>query len=110
MHNTRLEKLFDFLREDPEDAFTIYAIALEYLTQNEIKAKEYFNLLMEKFPDYMGTYYQAGNLFWKLGEDLEAEKVFRKGMKIAISSKDMHALAELKSVLNKLLKLDYEDD
>ena len=34
----RLTTLLDFLKEDPEDAFTLYAIALEYLKIDEQKA------------------------------------------------------------------------
>ncbi len=31
----RLSVLFQFLEKDPEDSFTIYAIALEYVSQKK---------------------------------------------------------------------------
>lgn len=110
MQNQRLAKLLEYLNEDPHDAFTKYAIALEYISVDKEKALEYFTKLTIENPDYIGTYYQLGTLLSALNRKEEAEKFYKKGIDVASQQKDMHALAELRSALNKLLGLDYEDD
>jgi tetratricopeptide (TPR) repeat protein len=109
MNNTRLQTLLEFLKEDPDDAFTMYAIALEYLKIDQVKAIEYFALLMQKQPEYIGTYYQLGTLFHSINKNEEAEKVFKTGIEMAILAKDQHALAELRTALNNML-LGLDDD
>ena len=43
MSNARLEKLLEFIKEQPDDVFLKYALAMEYQGLNDIqKAKEYF--------------------------------------------------------------------
>ena len=95
--------------EDPDDAFTIYAIALEYLAIDEQKAIEYFELLAQKNPEYIGTYYQLGALCQKIGNIVEAENTYKKGIEMALIAKDQHALAELRSALSNML-LGLEED
>lgn len=110
MNQTRLESLLEMYDEDPSDAFLKYALALEYKKIDAKKAIFYFNDLVEKNPEYIGTYYQFGILLQENNEKDKAALVFKNGIEIATKKPDFHALAELRSALNKLLGLDYEDD
>jgi tetratricopeptide (TPR) repeat protein len=106
---SRLDQLLGFLKDDPNDPFTIYAIALEYSKSDEKKALEYFDKLLSEHPTYVATYYHAGKLLEKLGNKEEAEKVYKKGIEVSRSERKMHALSELQSAYNQLLDFDEED-
>lgn len=107
---TRLDQLFAFYREDPHDAFTIYAIATEYLKIDPPTAMEYYQKLLSEHESYVGTYYHAGKLHEQLGEKAAAEQVYKKGMLISRQAGNLHAFAELQQVYNKLMGLDYEEE
>ncbi|TAF74298.1 MAG: tetratricopeptide repeat protein [Bacteroidetes bacterium] len=110
MSQTRLKSLLEMLQDEPNDAFLKYAIALEYKKVDIEKAIFFFDDLVEKNPEYIGTYYQFGIVLQEKNELQKAEYIFKKGIEIATKKPDFHALAELRSALNKLLGLDYEDD
>ena len=75
MSDTLLTQLLAFYEEDPTDPFNIYALAIEYAKSDSQKAKMYFNLLLNKHPAYLPTYYQAGAFFAE-AEDVErAEEI-----------------------------------
>jgi tetratricopeptide (TPR) repeat protein len=107
MENQRLQTLLEFLKEDPFDAFNLYAVALEYSKFDIETALEYFSMLLQTNPDYLGTYYQVGSLLRKQGKEEEAEKIYRTGIEKAIFAGDTHTKAELSNALsNMLLGLD----
>lgn len=111
MSSNRLEKLLDFFKNEPQDPFLKYALATEYLVMDEqYKALAFFEDLIQNHADYVGTYYHLGKLYEKLGRNADAEKIYEKGMQVARQVKDSHALAELQSVYNSLMGLNYEDD
>ncbi|HYG38823.1 MAG TPA: tetratricopeptide repeat protein [Cytophagales bacterium] len=101
--DTRLKKLLEFYNEDPDDPFTIYAIALEYLASNKEEAKKYFEILLEKHPDYIGTYYHAAQLYIDLEFNDKAKETFEKGIALSEKKNDQHALKELKSAYQNFL-------
>jgi len=110
MNPSRLDQLFDFYKEDPNDPFTIYAIATEYLKIDIEKSRYYYELLLANHENYVGTYYHAGKLYEQIGKKDQAEKIYKKGMQISRQEGNQHAFAELQQVYNKLMGLDYEDD
>lgn len=111
MQNTRLNKLLEFLDNDPNDSFILYALATEYNSLNDIeKAFNYYLKLVNEYPNYVGTYYHLGKLYEKQGEKDKAIDIYQKGMLIARSKRDMHALSELQGAYNTAAGLDYEDD
>ncbi|GAL83476.1 hypothetical protein Dfer_1239 [Sporocytophaga myxococcoides] len=103
MNNSRLELLLQYYKEDPQDPFTIYALAIEYLNTDVQKSVNYFSILLENHEDYTGTYYHAANLFFKLGQLEKAEEVYKKGLEITFKVKDMKANQELRSAYNQFL-------
>lgn len=111
MHHIRLQKLLDYLKNEPDDPFLKYALATEYLSQNDIeKALFYFEDLLSKHPEYVGTYYHIGKLYERLDRKSEAILIYQKGMVVARRVGDSHAYSELQTVFNSASGLDYEDD
>ena len=108
MNSSRLEVLLKFLEEDPEDTFTIYALALEYANTDENKALEYYNLLLTDHESYIPTYYHAGKLYQKMGKLSEAESIYKKGMELSQKAHNFHAYDELHGAYNQLK--DYDED
>lgn len=103
MNSERLKQLFNFLEQDPGDSFTIYAIAMEYLDGNPEKAKKYLDILLEKHPDYLPTYYQAGLIYQSLSEIAKAKAIFEKGIALAQKQHKTMTKRELQNALNELL-------
>ncbi len=111
MHRNRLQKLLDFIENEPNDPFLKYALATEYLNANEAdKALIYYQDLITNHSDYVGTYYHLGKLYEALNRKADAIKTYQAGMIIARNTKDMHAFSELQGVYNSATGLDYEDD
>jgi len=111
MQNTRLAKLLEFLENDPNDSFILYALATEYNSLNDTeKAFTYYTKLVNEHPDYVGTYYHLGKLYEKESQKDKAIEVYQKGMLAARAKRDMHALSELQGAYNSAAGLDYEDD
>jgi Tfp pilus assembly protein PilF len=110
MNASRLTQLLEFYREDPADAFTIYALATEYLKLDLNESRRYYELLLADHPNYVGTYYHAAKLYNELGLTEKAEEVYQKGLKISRQEGNMHAFSELQQAYNKFKGLDYEDE
>ncbi len=108
--STRLDQLNEFLKESPEDPFLKYAIAAEYLKQeDEREAMARFESLVQTHPDYVGTYYHLGKLYEKLNNPELAINTYRSGMEIARKSRNFHALGELQGALSFLTDDDDDD-
>jgi tetratricopeptide (TPR) repeat protein len=105
--DTRLRQLLDFYNDDPTDPFIIYGIALEYQNFDLKTAESYFNILLEKFPEYLPAYYHAAKLYETLRKPDKAKIIYNKGIELARSRSEFHALRELNNALNLLL--DEED-
>jgi tetratricopeptide (TPR) repeat protein len=93
----RIQQLLQFLTEDPEDEFTHYALALEYLKVDVTKAKAEFENLLVKHPSYLPTYYPAAHLLIELGQQEEAEQLFLKGIELAKTQGNNKTRLELQS-------------
>lgn len=107
MNTDRVNQLEKFLREDPNDPFTKYALALEFLNTNNIKSAELFDNLLENHPNYIGTYYHAAALFTSLNQLEKAESIYVTGIRTAKELGESHALKELESAY---LNFQYEND
>ena len=96
MVTERLNELLKFHKEDPADAFTLYAIATEYVNADQDSVAEtWFARLMQDHPDYLGTYYHYGKLMERKGREDEAAKLYDKGMAVAKADGDKKTLGEL---------------
>lgn len=103
MSVNRLEKLLEFLKNEPDDEFLLYALATEYLRLNQTDmALSYYEKLVTEHAAYVGTYYHLGKLYEALKRRDDALKTYENGMKAAREARDNHALSELQSVYNEL--------
>jgi tetratricopeptide (TPR) repeat protein len=103
MQVDRVSQLEEFLREDPGDAFNIYALALEYLKSDAKKSYELFEGLISKQPDYLPTYYPFAHLLIELQQTERAEATFKQGIEIARRTNDHKTYKELSSAYNDWL-------
>lgn len=111
MQLSRLDKLLEFLKNEPDDEFLQYALATEYLRLNETeKALQYFETLVNKHPGYVGTYYHLGKLYEALNRMTDAISTYEKGMKVAGQKRDNHAFSELQTVYREATGWDEEND
>ncbi|WP_259067651.1 heme biosynthesis protein HemY [Mucilaginibacter sp. X4EP1] len=103
MQISRLEKLLEFIKSEPDDPFLKYALATEYLRINQTdKALSYYEDLINNHPNYTGTYYHLGKLYEALNRKDDALRTYETGIKITREQRDNHALSELQAVYNEL--------
>ena len=106
----RLDALLDFLREDPDDPFTRFALAQEYRKRGDTAvALRAFEALATDRPDYVGTYYHLGKLYEETGRPEDALRTYRGGIEQATAARDPHARAELQSALLEA-EMDFDED
>ena len=107
MQISRLEKLQEFIKNEPNDPFLKYALATEYLRMNQTdKALEYYEDLVNNHRDYAGTYYHLGKLYEALGRKDDAIATYETGMKVTKEQRNNHAFSELQGVYNELTGFD----
>ena len=100
---TRLEKLQEFLKADPNDSFTRYAIGLEYLSAKDLpKAAEMFEALIINDPGYVATYYQLGDCYRQMKEKEKATTCYKNGITQARVANDLHTVSELQMAMDEL--------
>jgi len=100
----RLKKLLAFEKENPQDPFLIYGIALEYVMHDEHLAKKYFNTLLNEHPDYLPTYYKAAEFFNEQDESEKVKAIYVKGIELAEKQQDQKAIEELKQAYKQFLE------
>src|ERR1700743_3443841 len=109
MQNSRLEKLLEFIKNEPDDPFLKYALATEYLRLNQTDtALQYYEDLTANHPNYVGTYYHLGKLYEALNRKSDAIATYETGMKTAKAQRDNHAFSELQAVYREAI--GEEDD
>jgi len=95
---TRLDRLQELLKEDPDNSFILFAIAKEYEGLGEkVEALNQYLALIEKDTQYVGTYYHLAQLYEETGDAEAALTTYQKGMAIAQAVKDQHAYSELQN-------------
>lgn len=96
----RLEQIRALLRDDPDDPFLMYGLAMEHLSleQPEAAAKSFGDLMQSK-PHYVPTYLMLGQTLQRLGRESDAADVLRKGAIVAKAAGNDHALSEIQGLL-----------
>lgn len=99
----RIEKIKEFLKDNPADSFLKHALALEYVKAgNDAEAEKLFGEILQAHQDYVGSYYHLGKLLERNGNELQAAEVYAKGMQVAQAAGDQHALNELRAAWEDL--------
>ena len=100
----RIVKLKELMATSPDDSFLQHALALEYIkTGDELSARQLFENILQREPDYIGSYYHLAKLLERINETDEAIMWYEKGMEEAKKAGDMHSLSELKSAYEELI-------
>lgn len=103
MNPDRLKLLLDYYHDEPDDPFNIYALANEYRNFDPEESLKYFEILVEKHPDYIPTYYHLASLYIDLGLDEKARVTFENGIKRAAEQSEPLLLRELKSAYDEFM-------
>lgn len=102
MNSDRLEQLKKYHKEDPNDPFILYGLAMEYWKFDLLKTRELFEELLRDHPNYLATYYQSGHLYEDLDEIDLAKSVYAKGIQLALKLGNKNTERELKNALQEL--------
>ncbi len=101
----RINKLKEFLQVTPNDSFLQHALALEYIKENNDEdAKSLFELILQREPNYIGSYYHLGKLLERQNNINIAIKIYQQGMSEARAVKDNHSYNELMGALEDLVE------
>jgi Tfp pilus assembly protein PilF len=100
---TRRQQIEEMLRQDPDDPFLRYGLAMDYAGAGEYKAAAgCFHELLRINPDYVPAFLQAAKVLQLLGQEDEARLVGRQGVSVARRAGDEHAAGELETFLDAL--------
>jgi tetratricopeptide (TPR) repeat protein len=103
MKSSRLDTLLQFLDNDPDDSFTRYAVALEYISMgNTEQGIGYLKDLIDRDPGYVASYQQLGSMYAENDRKEDARAVLIRGIEIARQSGELHAAQEMQDVLDEL--------
>jgi tetratricopeptide (TPR) repeat protein len=100
---TRRQMLEEFLSKHPNDAFTLYGLALECINLGDFpSAESHFRALLESNPDYVPGYQMyAQNLAQNDRLD-EAKAILTQGIQASIRSGNQHARGEMETLLSEI--------
>jgi len=99
----RLNSLLKLLKQDPDDSFLSYGIALEHISKsNYEEAKRYLSSIIKKDADYVPAYMQLAQVYENLNLIDKAKNIYKEGIEIARKNNDSHAAEEMEDFLNEL--------
>ena len=106
--SSRISKLAEAVKNDPDNSFSKFALALELLKTEQIKqARFLFEHIVINDPDYVGVYYHLGKLYQEIDENKLALQTYKAGVTIAEKLRNDHAKKELMAALAEL-ELEYD--
>lgn len=103
----RIQQLMGYLKEEPDNPFNLYALALEYQNHDPEKVAFYFDALLQNHKNYLPTYYHAAKFFASRDETAKAKAIYEEGIKLATDSNNSHALRELQ---NAYMNFQFENE
>lgn len=100
---TRRKLLEEFVAQDPNDAFTRYALALELEKDNAVEeAVSQLKEVISRDPSYVAAYHQLGRLLAQTGFIEDARDTYRRGIDVAKASSDQRSRSEMLEALEML--------
>jgi Tfp pilus assembly protein PilF len=98
-----MRQLQQMLQRQPDDAFLLYGMAMEYKKAGDTSAAlDYLQRVTRQDPNYCYAYYQRGLVHESKGDTEAAMKSYREGIEAADRSGDAHARGELEAALEML--------
>ncbi len=100
----RISQLRNMLESEPDDAFCLYGIAMEYAKagQND-RAIAHFDRTIEVQPDYCYAYYHKARCLMDDDRTEEARSTLEAGLDQAKESGDIHAQDEIEALLGEVI-------
>lgn len=103
MQNNRLEKLLEMQKENPNDLFFEYAIALEYKAIGRIDdAINQFEKSISLDENHIASYYQLGIIFEQKAETEKALKYLTRGFELAKFKNDLKTANEFRTLIDEI--------
>jgi cytochrome c-type biogenesis protein CcmH/NrfG len=100
---TRRQKLEEFLAKNPNDAFTLYGLALECVNQGDFaSAESHFRALLQSNPDYVPGYQMYAQSLAQNDRAEDAKSILARGIQAAIRLGNQHARSEMEGLLTEL--------
>ena len=100
---SRREVLEALVAEKPDDAFSRYGLALEFLNSGDTaNAEAQFRELLRRNPSYVPGYQMLGQLLAKQSRAEDARAVLTAGISAAANAGNGHAQAEMEVLLAEL--------
>jgi len=88
------------LKEEPDDVFLNYALAVEFVGEGKYQeAEQQFLKTSELNKEYLPCYYQLGQTAEKLNKEKEALDYYHKGVELAKKQNNNKALNELNEAI-----------
>ncbi|MEO8087867.1 MAG: hypothetical protein ABI763_13670 [Bacteroidota bacterium] len=101
--NLRMDMLRQYLKEDPYDDFSEYALALEFENKgNRIEALFHLEQILNRNADYLAAYYQCGKMYEAEKDTTKAMDRYQQGMEIAKRQEDEKTYNELRTALEMM--------
>lgn len=96
----RLQQIRALLVHEPDDPFLLYGLAMEQVSLgDDTAAVATFQDLMGRHAGYVPAYLMFAQTLQRLGREADAADTLRRGIGVARSAGDEHALGELQALL-----------
>ena len=100
---TRREMLEEMVAKNPNDAFTRYGLAMEYMNSGDASAADtQFRHLVEHNVDYVPAFLMYGQFLARESRNEEARQILTSGIAAANKNNNQHARSEMETLLNEL--------
>jgi cytochrome c-type biogenesis protein CcmH/NrfG len=100
---TRRQMLEEFVAKKPDDAFSLYGLAMECVNCGDpAAAVTHFQTLLERHADYIPAYLMYGQLLARESRPTEAKQILSTGIAAAAKKGDQHARSEMEAFLAEL--------
>ena len=100
---TRRQMLEEFVSKKPDDAYSLYGLAMECMNTGDTTAADtHFRALLERNADYIPAYLMYGQLLARESRATEARQILSSGIAAAAKKGEQHARSEMEALLNDL--------
>ncbi len=101
--SSRLKQLEELLRNEPNDPFLRYGVAMEHKKAGRLdEALDWFGRTLEADATYCYAWYQQGQIHATRGEPEKARQIYQQGIAAAQGCNDLHAAGEMQAALDEL--------